>query len=553
MSNHGQDRHIWIQLENNPWDLAPNNVDRMTGQPVTKVPPEPGPRTLTSPETSVTRKQPMYVPINALLLRRYTEDWAKPDDRKVNPWDLNELDPTDNGTMGTIPGPIIECDVGDRVIVHFRNKDNRKVDNNLKRFHSLHTHGFVFNSTSDGAYPLSPPDPKQPVGDEKELWKDINMSALNMPASEFKRGDRVPPGCTFTYTWNTFGWPTTAGVWLYHDHSIHDMENVNHGAIGIVVIHNRNDTENDVFNPDLPGGSNIGSPTDQQGFFVDPPRNGRYLVLFHELGDKFCMNGRWKLGNAPTMVAGVNTKMRFGIVAMGDMPHTFHIHGHRWVIHGPDGISAGDIEQSVQNRSVSQFEDTRIIGAANSFNFTIKQGSFMGSIFPVDPTEAPGVGEWHMHCHIPSHMMDGMMGSLLIVNKGTSLKGLLQSGVPHDHDEGHPPAATVSVIGSKFVTANGTNELTVPPDTEVEVTFDFQAGGHTVVTDPGDAINANAININNGHGEHDSVPLGQKRVVTIKGENGGEIKYHCGNHSTMKGIIHIHIPQDDGHGDHGGH
>jgi hypothetical protein len=48
-----------------------------------------------------------------------------PDDRKVNPWDLNELDPTDNGTMGTIPGPVIECNVGDSVIVHFRDLDMR--------------------------------------------------------------------------------------------------------------------------------------------------------------------------------------------------------------------------------------------------------------------------------------------------------------------------------------------------------------------------------------------------------------------------------------------
>jgi hypothetical protein len=31
----------------------------------------------------------------------------------------------------------------------------------LQRTHSLHTHGFVFAPTSDGAYPLSPPDSSQ--------------------------------------------------------------------------------------------------------------------------------------------------------------------------------------------------------------------------------------------------------------------------------------------------------------------------------------------------------------------------------------------------------
>jgi plastocyanin len=71
--------------------------------------------------------------IDALILRRYkpptkknqSDAWTVPDDRKVNPWDLNEPDPTDKGTMGTIPGPVIECNVGDKVIVHFRNLDMR--------------------------------------------------------------------------------------------------------------------------------------------------------------------------------------------------------------------------------------------------------------------------------------------------------------------------------------------------------------------------------------------------------------------------------------------
>ena len=85
-------------------------------------------------------------------------------------------------------------------------------------------------------------DPAQPVGAEAALWAAVGVTG-------FKRGDRVPPGATFTYTWQTIGWQTTAGVWLYHDHSICDMENVQLGAIGIVVIHNPNDPEDVIVGP----------------------------------------------------------------------------------------------------------------------------------------------------------------------------------------------------------------------------------------------------------------------------------------------------------------
>jgi hypothetical protein len=140
-----------------------------------------------------------------------------------------------------------------------------------KRVHSLHPHGFVFKATSDGAYPLSPPDADQPVAgvpgpDETALWATVpGFSGTR------KKGDRVPPGGTFTYRWNTIGWPSTSNVWLYHDHSICDMENVELGAIGIIVIHNPADTEQevDIRDPNdptkldpafLPDGSPNGSP-----------------------------------------------------------------------------------------------------------------------------------------------------------------------------------------------------------------------------------------------------------------------------------------------------
>ena len=527
---------LWIQIENHAWDVAPRNINRMTGETM-----GPGiPKTLISPETGATRTNVlMYKPLSedAVILRRYTKDWAAPDDRKINPWDLNEPDPTDSGTMGTIPGATIECEVGDTVVVHFRNRDHRGGKGVKARTHSLHPHGFVFNQRYDGAYPLSPVDPTQPVGGESG-W-----------SGTLKQGDRVPPDGTFTYTWETFGWPTTAGVWLYHDHSICDMDNVQLGAIGIIVIHNPADTQNEVINPPLPGGSPTGSavfwrcfpfpfevtanpamlqevgraqhiplgpapgppavmvaggeemagmgdveahakarrkptPKDEEPdfarsiqrgevlleldkdflrfprfclpFYRDPPAQAQYLLLFHNLtGAEMCINGRKFLGNTPTVIGGTNTRMRFGVVGMGNFDgfHTFHLHGHRWVIPGPDGNNPGAIQGSPQVTAVSQFEDTRTFGPANSFNFSIQEGSFMGSIFTRDPKRAPGLGEWHMHCHVLNHMEDGMMGSLLVIQGGGLALGL-PHGEPCPAMGGDGGPTDVSILAGSFDPAN---------------------------------------------------------------------------------------------------
>ncbi len=551
---------VWIQLENRPWDMMPNNIDRLTGRngslsaaasaadlAKTVTGKHWEDVVITSPGTGVTHTRRMFAPLrdpggnvmDALIFRRYKapdaakgiSEWQVPDDRKVNPWDINEKDPTDNGTMGTIPGPVIECNVGERVTVHFRNLDMRPTKDVKARTHSMHVHGFVFNQEHDGAYPLSNADTLQRVDgttplagqiaapDETVLWNSI-AHAGSLTFGTLKKGDRVPPGGTFVYNWNTFGWPTTAGIWLYHDHSFCDMDNMGLGAIGIVVIHNLPaDSQNDfvLTNADFPDSSPVGNPiavhcfpffdellidksilqrvgmvdatfqelinpggphemnmastgkadkknkatkelktdamrkadktfspdisrvvqegnillhlnkdfTAFRGFctstYKTPPNQAMYLQLFHRLNNSVGMNinGRTYLGNTPSVVAGTSTKMKFGVVGMGASGdvHTFHIHGHRWIIPGPDGNSPGAIQGSAQVKAVSQFEDTRIFGPANSFGFTINgaSGSFMRA---GGPSQNASKGEWHMHCHFLDHMMDGMMGSLLIVDGG---------------------------------------------------------------------------------------------------------------------------------------
>jgi len=266
-----------------------------------------------------------------------------------------------------------------------------------------------------------------------------------------------------------------------------------------------------------------------------PPQNALYLQLYHELPGVAGMliNGRKYLGNTPTLVAGPNTKMRFGLVGMNMLTfHTFHLHGHRWVIPGPQqgNNPPGTIQNQPQIQAVSQFEDTKIFGPANSFSFTINQGSFMGSRFTPDPSRASGLGEWHMHCHVLGHMMEGMMGSLLIVQGGSLALGL-PSGEPCGMVT--PPPATVIVKNTAFTPGS----LTVPSGTVV--IFDFQETNHTVQTVSTTGA-AGPININNGGGPLDAVsPLGP-RTVTIVGNTGDRINYQCGIHGPMMaGTINI--------------
>ncbi len=258
-----------------------------------------------------------------------------------------------------------------------------------------------------------------------------------------------------------------------------------------------------------------------------PPTKAIYLQLYHQMkgAPGMSINGRSFLGNTPTVVAGTNTKMRFGVVGMGTITgfHTFHLHGHRWIIPGPDGSNPGDIQSSAQVRSVSQFEDTRTFGPANSFGFTIDgaSGSFMRA---GGPSPKDSKGEWHMHCHVLDHMMTGMMGSLLIV-EGGDLAAKLPVGEECPTEDVEPPATvshTVSIVDFNF---NVPTNLPVKMGDMVR----FQNNGsapHSVEWDSaGSPANSPIIS------------SGSFWDVAMSGM--GTKNYHCGVHPEMTGSITV--------------
>jgi len=175
----------------------------------------------------------------------------------------------------------------------------------IERIHSLHLHGVHHTPLYDGAFPFSPNDSSQ----------------------SNKRGDRLAPGDTFDYHY-TVPHLSTAGVWAYYDGAVSQQMSIGLGAFGAVVV--RAGGESKPAPPTQP----LRSPTDTPTQFANIPQPGgavEYLFILHELtGIGTCLNGRQLLGNTPTVIGRLNTRIKFRVLNLALRAHVFHLHGHRW-------------------------------------------------------------------------------------------------------------------------------------------------------------------------------------------------------------------------------
>jgi FtsP/CotA-like multicopper oxidase with cupredoxin domain len=241
-SKSGRTREYWIAVESVRWNIAPG-PDQLSGQ----------------------RLAPELATFNALRMRAYTRDFGA----------ALPADPT----LG-LAGPTIEAEVGDTVIVHFKN-----LDQYYRQPHSLHVHGLLYDVANDGGY---------------------------MRTHASKPGTAILFGQTFTYVWKAL--PGSVGVWPYHDHSVQSERNIALGMFGAVRVRQpgekRPDHEYYLFFS--------GQETDVTGL----PR------------DYDTINGLAYTGNTPTLTATLGDKVRINVLAMGTEFHTFHIHGYRWTESG---------------------------------------------------------------------------------------------------------------------------------------------------------------------------------------------------------------------------
>jgi manganese oxidase len=161
-----------------------------------------------------------------------------------------------------------------------------------------------------------------------------------------KGGDDVPVGATFTYRLRAGR--DAAGVWPFHDHSSSMEASLAGGLYGVLSIAGRRERRAD-----------------------------REFVTFFGAHAGFqTINGRAFVGNTPVLKARVGETVQWDVLAIGDAHHTFHVHGHRW-------------------RENGRGMDTKTIGPAESFRVRWRE-------------DAPGT--WLYHCHVESHMTQGMVG-----------------------------------------------------------------------------------------------------------------------------------------------
>jgi FtsP/CotA-like multicopper oxidase with cupredoxin domain len=230
----GVKREYWVAARSVKWDIVPTGRDEWMARKVG------GPRSF-----------------RAFVYQQWNTGFAEP----VGP--------------ASMPGPLLEGEVGDTIVVHFRNADEK-----LNQAVTMHPHGVRYTPNYDGSY----------LG-------DFTLA-----------GGFIAPGEEFTYTWECT--PDSVGVWPYHDHGPNHTINTMRGLFGALIVREKGAARPDVENVLI--------------LHSFPPNVTGLPGLFHAI------NGRSFAGNTPEIRASVGQDVAWHVIGGDGNFHTFHIHGHRW-------------------------------------------------------------------------------------------------------------------------------------------------------------------------------------------------------------------------------
>ncbi|MFW5443718.1 MAG: multicopper oxidase domain-containing protein [Methylococcaceae bacterium] len=339
-------REYWIAADEVVWDYAPSfPVNLMSGK-------------------EFNEEQRVFVGdgesgADGVIGRRYLKAIYRQYSRDFMALSNRTIDETYLGLLG----PIIRAEVGDQIVVHFRNNTRFPV--------SLHAHGMFYNKDSEGA-----------------MYAD---------GTKQKADDHILPQSEYTYTWQV---TERAGpgpndsssiIWPYHSH-VNTPGDVNAGLIGVIII-----TRKGLANVD-------GSPKDIDREFVTlfnifDENTSNYLATniseytdvnvdpadetFVEGNLMHGMNG-YLWGNNQGYVFQVGERVRWHIIAMGTEVdiHTAHWHGITLLHNG------------------NRVDTIAILPAAT------KTLDF----------QADNSGIWMYHCHVNDHIDAGMMSVFTVMD-----------------------------------------------------------------------------------------------------------------------------------------
>lgn len=344
----GKVRTYYIAAIETDWDYAPSGMDMMTGKPF-------------SAEQRIwiegTRDRIGKVYRKAVY-REYTDDTFTTEKKRPPEWEH----------LG-IMGPLIRAEVGDTIVVRFRNKATHA--------YSIHPHGVSYDRSSEGT----------PYG------------------GSMANDGIVPSGQSHTYVWNV---PERAGpgpadgssvVWLYHSHNW-EPKDVNAGLIGPMVITRRGMAIAD------------GRPKDIDREFAV------LFMLIDENQSHYLDNNIDSYTQAPHSI----NKKEF---VPTDVDGNFHGAGHGFAAANFRATINGYMFANLPILTMKRGEHVRwyvmTLGGAVNVHTPHWHGNVVTinghrtDIFPLLPAQfvtadmvPDRAGTWMFHCHVDEHMEAGM-------------------------------------------------------------------------------------------------------------------------------------------------
>jgi len=365
-------REYWIKAEEVFWNYSPSYpINRMTDEPFAEMELvflKPGPDRI----GRIYRKAVFrsYGPnFDTLLDGPQPSGGSNPDKGQVRRSGSREEH------LGLL-GPILRAEVGDTIVVHFRNETRFPV--------SLHPHGVSYDKANEGSGSAG-----STSADGSNGSPGIHRSHPHHGGGGI--GGAVPAGSSFTYRWQV---PPRSGpgpadpdsiAWPYHSH-VNEVGDTSAGLVGAIVIHRRGSLDE---RRQLPKGVDREFVT---LFTVTDENKSLYLGT----------NLREFLGTAPINPDDeefVESNLMHGIngFVYGDLPGLTMAEGEhvRWHlmsmgteidIHTPHWHGATLLENGRRL-------DTTEIFPASSRTLVMKP-------------DRPGM--WMLHCHVNDHMEAGM-------------------------------------------------------------------------------------------------------------------------------------------------